>query len=209
LTNVNGRIPLSSLERIHHPSLACYLEENAAHAFEAMRQASLKSFGTDLYPLGAASAYRNYSQQVYFWDLYKAGKGAAAAYPGTSNHGWGKAIDFATSRMWWVLSQLAGNFGWSHAEGLRVHEAWHWVYVGGSYPAPKDPLWFLTSAERYHVREYYRLKAAGSNARKEHWHWLVNQRKEIWRNAKGKKGDKPGWNILRRKQRYEYLLRFK
>jgi len=37
--------------------------------------------------------------------------------------------------------------------------------------------------------------------------WLVNQRKEIWRCAEGKKPEscKPGWNINNRRKRYEKL----
>lgn len=37
--------------------------------------------------------YRPYADQVRLYRLYKAGRGNLAAYPGTSNHGRGKALD--------------------------------------------------------------------------------------------------------------------
>ena len=56
-----------------------------------------------------------------------------AALPGTSNHGWGKAVDlgepggmtFTSPGHRW-LSANAGTYGFV---GLSF-EAWHWSYVG-------------------------------------------------------------------------------
>ncbi len=63
---------------------------------------------------------------------------AAAAYPGTSNHQNGLAIDFNipkngwnTKEYKWLEEQGNGKkFGFSNEEGKAVDEAWHWVYIG-------------------------------------------------------------------------------
>ncbi|GII98398.1 D-alanyl-D-alanine carboxypeptidase-like protein [Sediminihabitans luteus] len=62
--------------------------------------------------------------------------GAAAAIPGTSNHGWGLAIDVAdfggvgdfTHPDRVRFAELAGRYGWTDAEGRSISEPWHWVY---------------------------------------------------------------------------------
>ena len=61
--------------------------------------------------------------------------GAAAAVPGTSNHGWGKAVDcsglggFGGPRFA-QLASLAPAYGFTNTEGRSVGEAWHWVFTG-------------------------------------------------------------------------------
>lgn len=61
-------------------------------------------------------------------------QGYAAAIPGTSNHGWGRAVDvadmggFSNSR-YRALSALAPYYGWSNAAGRRIGEWWHWEYT--------------------------------------------------------------------------------
>lgn len=61
--------------------------------------------------------------------------GAAAAVPGTSNHGWGKAVDcsglggFGGTRFA-QLASLAPSYGFTNTEGRSVGEAWHWVFTG-------------------------------------------------------------------------------
>jgi|GEM_PF-3331842 len=61
--------------------------------------------------------------------------GAAAAVPGTSNHGWGKAVDcsglggFGGTRFR-QLAALAPSYGFTNTEGRSVGEAWHWVFTG-------------------------------------------------------------------------------
>lgn len=62
-------------------------------------------------------------------------QGAAAAVPGTSNHGWAKAVDcsglggFGGAR-YKQLAALAPRFGFTNTEGRSVGEAWHWVFTG-------------------------------------------------------------------------------
>lgn len=64
--------------------------------------------------------------------------GAAAAIPGTSNHGWGLAVDctdlaqagFYGAR-YKELVGLAAEYGWTNNEGRQVNEPWHLVYNPG------------------------------------------------------------------------------
>ena len=62
-------------------------------------------------------------------------RGAAAAIPGTSNHGLGLAVDFASginggfgSAAYKAFAKVAPRHGWSNTEGRSVNESWHWVY---------------------------------------------------------------------------------
>lgn len=64
--------------------------------------------------------------------------GAAAAVPGTSNHGLGLAVDctdLAESGFYGTryrqLVGLAAEYGWTNNEGRRVNEPWHLVYNPG------------------------------------------------------------------------------
>ena len=120
--------PLSSLVAIHSPLGAAYLAPDAARAWEAMREVSLHEFGIDLYPLGPASAYRTYSQQVELWRAYLAGEGPEAAPPGTSAHELGTAVDLATPEMRRVVDLIGARFGWEKVEAPT--EWWHVNYVG-------------------------------------------------------------------------------
>ncbi len=118
----NGRIPEGSLtsigggERLFAP---------AAEAFTKMRDAA-KAQGVTL---GVNDSYRSYEEQVDVAarkGLYS--QGGLAAKPGTSDHGWGKALDL----------QLDGRAqSWIRANGERFgfsedtpREPWHWVYKG-------------------------------------------------------------------------------
>ena len=71
------------------------------------------------------------------------GNCACAAQPGTSMHGWGKAVDFrdaggtltfGSSGYRWLKANGA-RFGWNHPRwaepgGSECPEAWHWEFVG-------------------------------------------------------------------------------
>lgn len=57
-----------------------------------------------------------------------------AAIPGTSNHGLGKAVDFQGlvgygSPIWKAFAKEAVEHGWDNAEGEKIGEYWHWVYI--------------------------------------------------------------------------------
>jgi LysM repeat protein len=120
--------PPSWVAPIYCPCGPVYLSSNAAAAWNAMRQASLRLYGIDLYPAGPLSGYRSYAQQLYLYGLYLSGLGALAAPPGTSAHEYGSAVDLADPAMASVINQIGAGFGWAKTEAPS--EWWHVNYVG-------------------------------------------------------------------------------
>lgn len=129
----NGLIPSSALCSIGTGSHA--LRCDAAQAFQAMSQAYEEEFGEELC---VTDSYRTFDAQV---DLYHSKPGLAAV-PGTSNHGWGLALDmcsgiesFGTPEFRW-MQENAPSFGWIHPHWARQgggrEEPWHWEYAGRS-----------------------------------------------------------------------------
>jgi hypothetical protein len=125
----NGRLPRTLLAKIFEPRHDVYLATRAAAAFNTLRIWSKRTLGVNLFPAGPRSAYRTYKEQVYFWNLFTSGRGALAAYPGTSNHGWGRAIDLASTEMASTIDSFGARFGWKKTEAFS--EWWHYNYVGG------------------------------------------------------------------------------
>ncbi|WP_328994235.1 peptidoglycan DD-metalloendopeptidase family protein [Kribbella sp. NBC_01245] len=126
----NGLIPVSELcvATTGH-RLRC----DAASAYKALATAYQAHFGRKLC---ITDSYRSYDSQV---SLYQR-KPSLAALPGTSNHGWGIAVDlcggadkFGTSQHRWLLSN-AGNYGWKlprwARQGGSKPEPWHWEFTG-------------------------------------------------------------------------------
>jgi len=128
----NGQIPRSALCPIWGAP-GQLLRADAAAAFTTMSKAYAQRFGQ---PICVTDSYRSYSQQVALY----AEKPNLAARPGTSNHGWGVAVDlcggiqsFGTVQHTWLFTH-APLFGWFHpawAEptGSRP-EPWHWEFGG-------------------------------------------------------------------------------
>jgi LysM repeat protein len=110
------------------PSGEAYLASNAAANWNAMRQASLNTYGIDLYPAGPLSAYRSYAQQLYLYNLYLSGQGGVAAPPGSSSHEYGAALDVANPSMRTVVDEIGASYGWAKTEA--PDEWWHLSYVG-------------------------------------------------------------------------------
>jgi LAS superfamily LD-carboxypeptidase LdcB len=123
------------------PAVLCPLQQapghrlwtDAALAFDRLSRFHLKAQGT---PLCITDSYRTYSEQV---DVYQR-KPQLAAVPGTSNHGWGRAIDMCggvqtagTAAYRW-MKQFGPQFGWHHPAWAEPNgskpEAWHWEYGG-------------------------------------------------------------------------------
>lgn len=109
------------------------LRADAAAAFNRMSQAYASSAGG---PLCVTDSYRSYDRQV---SVYRR-KPQLAATPGTSEHGWGKAVDlcggverFGSDAYLWMRAN-AGRFGFVHpgwAEpGGSKPEPWHWEWSG-------------------------------------------------------------------------------
>jgi len=115
------------LGHIPSPWGELHLEASAANAWNAMREASLRDFGVDLYPEGPLSAFRTADEQAYLYQLYLSGLGAPANPPGMSTHQSGLAVDVATPEMRSVIDQIGAAFGW---QGTIASEWWHVAYVG-------------------------------------------------------------------------------
>lgn len=178
----NGKLSLSTLTRL---SVGGYLTTAAANSFERLRLAGARD-GVNVTITSTADAYREYAIQerifteryIPTYTEYAPGKvdkrywqgrywfrrrgTAAAAVPGTSNHGWAIAIDIANvggfnSTFYRWLSNNAPALGWSNDEGRSVGEAWHWTYKSGSdggggtapspTPTPEEEDDMLTAAE--------------------------------------------------------------
>jgi LysM repeat protein len=110
------------------PTGEAYLASNAAYNWNAMRHASLSTYGIDLYPAGPLSAYRSYGQQAYLYGLYQSGRGNLAAVPGSSSHEYGAALDLADPAMANVIDEIGASYGWEKTEAPS--EWWHVNYVG-------------------------------------------------------------------------------
>ena len=188
------------------PIVGGRLWPEAALTWSAMRAAFIADGGNPahFHPGGPNSSARTIAAQRGFW----ASQPPPAALPGTSNHGWGIAVDipFPAAQAW--LMRNCQRFGWSHDEGARVGEAWHFRYIG----APKavlrrltaDPLAGYSAAEKRWIREYDRLRRSGRDPGRQNVlkRVMTEQRKRIWRAANT---DSKGWTA-QRKRRYRSLL---
>jgi len=99
--------------------------------------------------LDTTECYRPYDGQVE----ERAAWGVCAAKPGTSQHGWGKAIDFRDRRggltfaspgFKWLQANAAA-YGWNHPGWARpggsgCDEPWHWEWVGDGGVMGGDPI---------------------------------------------------------------------
>jgi hypothetical protein len=132
----NGAVPDSQLLQVSPRCVAYY---RAAPSLVSLLAAAHR----DGIRLAPAECYRDYAGQVKArQDWCAMGNCDMAAVPGTSNHGWGKAVDFndqsgsltfgSAAYAW--LKNHAGWFGWNHPgvmePGGSVPEPWHWEWVG-------------------------------------------------------------------------------
>lgn len=117
----NGKVPgeaLSPIAGTNHK-----LWSPAARSFEALRDAA----GRDGVSIGITDSYRTYESQVSLAErkgLYS--QGGLAARPGTSDHGWGIAMDLG-------LDPQAQAWMRTHAKSYGFvedtpREPWHWGY---------------------------------------------------------------------------------
>ncbi|HEX8647269.1 MAG TPA: peptidoglycan-binding protein [Thermoleophilaceae bacterium] len=135
MTYANGRLPSSALAPIPGGQLA----RDAAAAFNAMNAESERRFGVTLQPEGPLGSYRTYEHQVYLWQLYRSGRGNLAAVPGTSNHGWGLAVDF-TWQGRQIVDQIGARYGWAKRWSDAQSEWWHIRYRAGVWHGtPAEP----------------------------------------------------------------------
>jgi hypothetical protein len=158
----NGKINPVLLQRLRGTNGMLY--RDAAVAFNCLQLEAMFA-SVDLQSTSSADTYRTYQQQERtFLDRYsptptlrvpvvtrrwngklwylKRGK-APSATPGTSNHGWGLAIDIAGAsgkRLEWMLGStplqspvLKYGFSWEIESGKNA-EPWHIRYVCGDTP---------------------------------------------------------------------------
>lgn len=140
----NGRIPDSAL-------CALPAEFGAGHRAECSAAAALIALNEEYKSghggasLQLTSGYRDYAGQVAARsDWCARGSCGNAATPGTSNHGWAKAVDFrgfgsigvyTDPDYLWMLT-VGPKYGWHNppymqAGGKGPHEPWHFEYRGG------------------------------------------------------------------------------
>jgi hypothetical protein len=129
----NGQLSSSELKSIGNGH---FLAPAAADDFLKMKAAAAK----DKIDIKLTDSYRPLSVQTnkFDWDLFnRTGKKKkintngriAMAYPGTSNHGLGRAIDVDGSAAQKWIRDNGEAYGWSWAEGRSVGEPWHFTYV--------------------------------------------------------------------------------
>lgn len=128
----SGRLNPADLCPIPWVRAGLVLRCDAADALTRLNTAYRSAFGVDL---GITDAYRDYAAQIAVY----AAKPHLAARPGTSNHGWGLAVDLSgiggegTVRHTWLRAN-GPLYGWQHPSWARVGgskpESWHFEYVG-------------------------------------------------------------------------------
>jgi hypothetical protein len=111
------------------------LRADAAVALAKLNVAYRQRFGKSIC---ITDSYRNLAQQRSL----KSAKPGLAAAPGTSNHGWGLAVDlcdgpekYGTVQYQWLRANGPAygwdNPDWARSGGSGPHEAWHWEYFPG------------------------------------------------------------------------------
>jgi peptidoglycan hydrolase-like protein with peptidoglycan-binding domain len=135
----NGRLPAGDLAKT---VVGVTIRKDLVKQTDQLALAFYREFKR---PMKATDGYRSYEQQV---DV-KRRKGAYAATPGKSNHGWGRAIDWASDinvdrseeHRW--MEKNGPKFGWTNPEWARnattadgQYEPWHWEAERKSVNAP-------------------------------------------------------------------------
>lgn len=140
LTGSNGRLDTGQLSTVGKYDQH-YLQPAAADAYKEMKR-DAKAAGVKW---GITDSYRDYDQQV---DVYNRkgdySQGGWAAKPGTSQHGWGLAVDLKRkgsglgygSRQFEWLSNNASKYGFENI----AREPWHWQYAGRGAQRPNNAI---------------------------------------------------------------------
>lgn len=132
-TGANGQIADANLCEL--PEGGFHLRGDAARAWWRLSARYEREFGE---PPCLTDAYRSLASQQRLY----ASKPGLAARPGTSNHGWGVAVDlcggvqsFGTREYEWLSVNAAKvgwtNPGWARRSGSRP-EPWHWEFNGAT-----------------------------------------------------------------------------
>jgi len=139
-TGGNGNLDPATLCEVPYDTKQL-LRCDAEAAWMRLDAVYMSVWGTDI-PIDLS--YRTYDEQVEMKRIY----GSGAATPGTSNHGWGTAVDlpdyreggeglewnYGTPKYEWMKAN-APVYGWINPSwavqgGRGPHEPWHFEYVG-------------------------------------------------------------------------------
>lgn len=129
----NGELEGSDLQTLKHHS-GKQLSPKAAKDFDKMEDKFKEEKGRVF--KGFTDSYRTYSSQ---WDIFdydrciRTGESRKkdevdipVALPGTSNHGWGEAVDIFDSEGQTWMKENGKKYGWCWGEAPT--EAWHFTY---------------------------------------------------------------------------------
>lgn len=137
LSGSNGRLSSDSLCAVDFAP-GHRLQCDAAHALEGADSAYFDETGQHL---RMTDSYRSYGLQV----TTRARKPTTAGVPGTSNHGWGMAVDLDAASAAWLTAN-GPQFGWVNPDWARPGgakpESWHLEYVApelGGFVGPAQP----------------------------------------------------------------------
>jgi len=164
-TKQNGKLTKDELTGLKSaPGQQLSEDDGAAASWDRLWDAMVSKYA---WPMELTDSYRPYAvQEEIFLDRYRpmaAGTGPfndvrhfkgrryvrvvsyAAAVPGQSNHGWGRAVDIKGvgdfhSARYRALVDLAGHFGWSNKNGRAIGEFWHWEYTSANDRSATEPL---------------------------------------------------------------------
>jgi len=139
-TGGNGRLDPATLCAVPYDQKQLF-RCDAEAAWMKLNEAYKQVWGEDI-PIDLS--YRTYDEQVEMRAIY----GGGAAVPGTSNHGWGTAVDlpdwregglglewnYGTAKYEWMKANAPAygwiNPGWAQEGGAGPAEPWHFEYVG-------------------------------------------------------------------------------
>jgi D-alanyl-D-alanine carboxypeptidase len=124
----NGLLPGSALCDLYDDKR---LRADAAVDFLKLNARYVDEYGENMC---ITSAYRDLPNQHRVYAQVAPG---FAAVPGTSNHGWGKALDLGCgiqnyrSDRWLWMEENGADFGWIHPAWAKSSpfEPWHWEYT--------------------------------------------------------------------------------
>ncbi len=215
----NGRLSASDLATIPGGRL----RKDAAAAWLALRRKIGNEQGVWICPTSTRTAYRSFADQEYFWRLYQQG-GNLAARPGTSNHGWGMAVDVPQPAMKAALRAHGHDFGWGIAGGRLSSDApsedWHslfhtGVWKGHAEPEHVHPYHVMNDRERAArdvlVKERRVAKKHGGWANVDHIHTkrAMKAKATLRRCARdiAAAARESGWDRANRRARFDYINR--
>lgn len=131
-TGSNGQLAKDGLCQLWNSGVS--VRADAAVALAALNESYRETYGVNMC---ITDGYRTLSSQYSL----KSTKGALAATPGTSEHGWGLAVDLcaetyqSAAKTKWLRANapLFGwdNPAWARPGGSGATEPWHWEFTQG------------------------------------------------------------------------------